>query len=73
MQKQKKQQDLQHLLNYKALGTDPWLKLTSLMLTDKSKIFWKTNINSEKKKLLMDLRNYIKITVIKKKYNTIKY
>ena len=40
------------MLNYKALDTDPWLKLTSLMLTDKSKIFWKTNINSEKKEIV---------------------
>jgi len=38
------------LLNYKALGADPWLKLTSLMLAEKSKIFWKTSINSEKKR-----------------------
>ena len=40
------------------------------MLADKSKIFRKTNINTEKN-ILMDLRSYIKITVIKKKYNKI--
>ena len=40
------------------------------MLADKSKIFQKTNINTEKN-ILMDLRSYIKITVIKKKYNKI--
>ena len=73
LQKQKRHQDLQYLLNYKALGEDPWIRLTSLILTYKSKTFWKININTEKKKLLMYLKNYIKITVIKKKYHILKY
>ena len=57
IQKQKKQLDLQYLLNNKELGADPWLKLTSLMLTNKSKIFWKTNIKSEKTEIIEGFKN----------------
>ena len=61
------------MLNYKALGVNPWLKLTSLMLTDKSKIFFKTNINSEKKEIVNGFKELYqnKSNKEKIKYNNI--
>ncbi len=46
MEKQKKKKNLKYLLNSKVLGTDIWLKLSSLIIANKNKTFWKRIISS---------------------------
>ena len=41
MEKQKKKKNLKYLLNSKVLGTDIWLKLSSLIIEIKTKHFGK--------------------------------
>ena len=59
-QKQKNKQDIQYLLKNNELGADPWLKLTSLMLTNRSNIFWKPNSTSEKTEITTGFKELYK-------------
>ena len=48
MQKQKNQLELQYLLKYNSLGTDPWIKLTRLMNKQKQNILENKHRNRKK-------------------------
>ena len=39
---------------------DPWLKLTSLMLANKSNTFWKPNSKSEKEEITTEFKELYK-------------
>ena len=43
MEKQKKKKNLKYLLNSKVLGTDIWLKLSSLIIANKNKKIMEKN------------------------------